>query len=77
MTIAKQQKRILKFVKTEVTPLRIKLFANVAAEGTLQTKLTKETDAKQTLSLEKLLLSLTLTMCVPGVDVRDLSETLE
>jgi len=77
VTIAKQQKRILKFVKTEVTPLRIKLFANVAAEGTLQTKLTKETDAKQTLSLEKLLLSLTLTMCVPGVDVRDLSETLE
>lgn len=40
-------------------------------------KLQKETDAKQTLAVEKLLLSLTLTMCVPGVDVRDLTETLE
>lgn len=29
------------------------------------------------MALEKLLLSLTLTMCVPGVDVRDLTETLE
>ena len=64
-------------MKTEVTPQRVKFFAAAAAEGVLQVKLQKETDAKQTLAVEKLLLSLTLTMCVPGVDVRDLTETLE
>ena len=37
----------------------------------------RETQAKQALALEKLLLSLTLTMCVPGADVRDLTDTLE
>lgn len=77
MTVSQQQKRVLKFVKTEVTPLRVKLFAKVATESILQTKIMLETQAKQTLALEKLLLSLTLTLCVPGVDVRDLTETLE
>jgi len=36
-----------------------------------------EADAKKTLAIEKLILSLTLTMSVPGVDVRDLTDTLE
>ena len=29
------------------------------------------------MALDKLLLSLTLTMCVPGADVRDPTDTLE
>ena len=36
-----------------------------------------ETAAKRTLALEKLILSLTVTMCIPGADVRDLTDTLE
>ena len=76
-TIAKQQKRVLKFVKTEVTPLRVALFGKVAGNKELQGKMAIEADAKKTLAIEKLILSLTLTMSVPGVDVRDLTDTLE
>ena len=76
-SIAKQQKRVLKFVKTQVTPQRIRLFNDAKSEGALQARLERETQAKQALALEKLLLSLTLTMCVPGADVRDLTDTLE
>ena len=57
--------------------MRVTLFAQAAKETVMQTRLLKEAHAKQTLALEKLLLSLTLTLCVPGVDVRDLTETLE
>lgn len=76
-TIAKQQKRVLKYLKTEVTPLRVRLFAEGASQANLERKIKIETDAKKTLAVEKLILSLTLTMCVPGVDMRDLTDTLE
>lgn len=76
-TVAKQQKRILKFIKTDVTPLRVDLFTRMASEKSLEQKLALETGAKRTLAVEKLILSLTLTMCIPGVDVRDLTDTLE
>ena len=35
VTISKQQKRILKFIKTEVTPLRVNLFAKASSESVL------------------------------------------
>ena len=77
VTIAKQQKRILKFVKQEVTPLRIKLFGKVADEATMERRMRFEVEAKRTLAIEKLILSLSLTMCVPGVDLRDVTDTHE
>ena len=46
-------------------------------KSALKARLERETQAKQALALKKLLLSLTLTMCVPGADVRDLTDTLE
>ena len=55
----------------------MRLFEAAASEDVLEKKITIETDAKRTLAVEKLILSLTLTMCIPGVDVRDLTETLE
>lgn len=45
-TIAKQQKRVIKFVKTEVTPLRVRLFALVSEEPALKTKMQREQHAK-------------------------------
>ena len=36
-----------------------------------------EASAKKALALEKLILSLTLTLCAPGVEVNDLTDTLE
>lgn len=68
---------MLKFIKTEVTPLRVALFGKIAGSKELQGKVAIEADAKKTLAIEKLILSLTLTMSVPGVDVRDLTDTLE
>ena len=38
LTIAKQQKKILKFIKTQVTPLRISLFAKSNSETVLEKK---------------------------------------
>jgi len=67
----------LKFVKQEVTPLRIKLFAKVTDEGSLEKRLRLESEAKRTLAIEKLILSLSLTMCVPGIDLRDVTDTYE
>lgn len=49
----------------------------MVSETNLEHKLALETGAKRTLAVEKLILSLTLTMCIPGVDVRDLTDTLE
>ena len=77
VSISKQQKRILKFVKSEVTPARTALFNQMQNETSLERKLIIETNAKQTLALEKLILSLTLTLCAPGVEMNDLTDTLE
>lgn len=76
-TIAKQQKGILKFVKTTVTPLRQQLTSQAAEESVLEKKVKIEVDAKRALAIEKLILSLSLTMCLPGVDMRDLTDTFE
>jgi len=76
-TIAKKQKTILKFVKNEITPLRESLAAKMAAESVLERKTKLEVDAKRALAVEKFILSLTLTLCLPGVDVRDLTEAYE
>ena len=72
-----QQKRILKFVKSEVTPVRVALFQQLANETVLEKKMATEASAKKALALEKLILSLTLTLCAPGVEVNDLTDTLE
>jgi len=77
VSIAKQQKRILKFVKKEVTPMRVTLFSKVSQESVLERRLKIEIEAKRTLALEKLILSLSLTMCVPGIDLRDVTDTHE
>ena len=55
----------------------MKLFEQSATESALERKIVVETAAKRTLALEKLILSLTVTMCIPGADVRDLTDTLE
>ena len=72
-----QQKRILKFVKGEVTPVRVALFQQLVNETVLERKMAIEASAKKALALEKLILSLTLTLCAPGVEVNDLTDTLE
>ena len=76
-TIAKKQKAILKFVKKEITPLRESLVAQMITESVLERKLKLEVEAKRALAVEKFILSLTLTLCLPGVDMRDLTETYE
>ena len=43
----------------------------------LERKVHTEVEAKRALAIEKLILSLTLTMCVPGTEMRDLTETFE
>lgn len=55
----------------------MRLFEESSSESVLERKVGLETSAKQALAIEKLILSLTLTMCVPGTDVRDLGETFE
>jgi len=49
----------------------------MGTETVLERKLAIEGDAKRTLAVEKLILSLSLTMCVPGVDLRDVTDTHE
>ena len=77
LTVARQHKRFLKFVKKQVTPLRVQLFARLSDETVMEKRVALETEAKKALAIEKLILSLSLTMCVPGVDVRDLTDTHE
>ena len=67
----------MKFIKTTVTPLRQTLAEQAAKESVLERKMKIEVDAKRALAVEKLILSLTLTMCLPGVDMRDLTDTFQ
>jgi len=46
-------------------------------ESVLERRLKLEVEAKRALAVEKFILSLTLTLCLPGVDMRDLTETYE
>ena len=74
--LSDHQKRILKFLTKEVTPTRQSLFKKVAEEQTLEKKLRLEVVAKKVLSLEKLFLALTLSMCIPD-DLYLVNESLE
>lgn len=75
-TLASKQKRVLKFVKKNVTPTRVQLYAKASTEKSTELKLKLETEAKRALALEKLILSLSLIMAIPE-DLEMITETFE
>ena len=74
--IASNHKRIMKYIKNEVTKKRLELFAQKEAEKGDDRKIKYELEAKRALALEKLFLSLSLIMCIPN-DLEQISEQLE
>ena len=69
-------KRILKFVRREVTPLRTKVFNDLKVEKTTERKLVLEVEAKRALAIEKLLLSMVIMIALPD-DLEEIAELLE
>lgn len=74
--IASHHKRILKFVRNEVTAKREELFSLKETEKSEDRKMKLQVEAKRALALEKLFLSLCLIMCIPN-DLEQISEQLE
>jgi len=72
-SVAKQHKKILKFVKKSVTSLRKQLFET--DEKNEERKLKLMVEAKRALALEKMILSFALAMCLPD-ELEQMSETL-
>ena len=63
--LAKHHKRILKYVKNEVSSLRQRLFADMETTKVTEQKLQLEVQAKRALAIEKLFLSLVLMTALP------------
>ena len=64
-SLAKHLKRILKYVKKEVSVLRAQLYQQVGAEKAPDRKIAFQTEAKRALAIEKLFLSLLLVTALP------------
>jgi len=65
--VAKQHKKLLKWVKKKVTTTRVAL-EEAEHKGT-ENKLKVEVAVKRVLAIEKLVLSMSLVMCIPGDDL--------
>ena len=63
--MAKHLKKILKYVKNEVSSVRASLFQTASKESNTELKLTLEVEAKRALAVEKLFLSLALVAALP------------
>jgi len=74
--LAKHHKRILKYVKKDVSSLRQKLFTDLETEKSAEKKLALEVQAKRALAIEKLFLSLVLMTALPE-DLSQISDQLE
>jgi hypothetical protein len=74
--LAKHHRRILKYVKKDVSSLREKLFSDIETEKSAEKKLVLEVQAKRALAIEKLFLSLVLMTALPE-DLSQISEQLE
>lgn len=74
-SIAKQHKKVLKFVKKEVTAKRVALFEQAESEKSDERKIKLTVEAKRALALEKMILCFALVMCLPE-DVQQMSDTL-
>ena len=64
-SLAKHLKRILKYVKKEVSVLRAQLYQQVGSEKAPDRKIAFQTEAKRALAIEKLFLSLLLVTALP------------
>lgn len=64
-SLAKHLKRILKYVKKEVSVLRAQLYQQVGSEKAPERKIAFQTEAKRALAIEKLFFSLLLVTALP------------
>lgn len=80
-SLALQQKKILKFVKKSITTLRQNLQKKVISANEPDKKMKAELVLKRVLAFEKLILSLTLVLCIPvefgKEQTAEISETLQ
>lgn len=69
-------KRILKYVKKEVSVLRVNLYQQAGSEKAPDRKLALSIEAKRALAIEKFFLALSLVTALPD-DLEQISEQLE
>jgi len=72
--LVKHMKRILKFIKKEVSPLRQSLYSQLASVKDPESKIKTEAEAKRVLALEKLFLSLVLMTAASGDEAQELEQ---
>ena len=72
-SLAKHLKRILKYVKKEVSVLRVQLYQQAGSEKAPDRKLALGIEAKRALAIEKFFLSLSLVTALPD-DLEQISE---
>jgi hypothetical protein len=65
-TLATHHRRIMKFVRKEITEKRCELFKQREKTEEPDRKLQYDAEAKRTLAFEKMVLSLSLIMCIPN-----------
>lgn len=75
-SLAKHLKRIIKYVKKEISVLRASLYQQVGVEKAPDRKINLQIEAKRALAIEKLFLSLSLVTALPD-DLEQISEQLE
>ena len=73
--IAAHHRKVLKFVKKEVTAKRHELYAQLQGEKNEERKIKLEIEAKRALAFEKMILSFALVLCLPD-EIEQITDTL-